>query len=93
MFVFALGNGMARPAATASALTPFPMMAGLASAVLGFTQIAVASVYSIGYNALGTPGSKSMTAAIALASLSALALAWLVRPAGAAARMPGDEAS
>lgn len=86
MFVFAVGNGMARPAATASALVPFPAMAGLASAVLGFTQIAVASVYSIAYNGLGTPDSESMTAAIAAASLSGFALAWLVRPGGEARR-------
>ena len=78
MFIVTFGNGLARPAATASALVPFPMMAGLASAVLGFTQIAVASVYSIGFNGLLAPGSETMTAAIALASVSALALAFFV---------------
>ncbi|MFQ5381993.1 MAG: multidrug effflux MFS transporter [Dehalococcoidia bacterium] len=75
MFLVTVGNGLVRPPAMASALVPFPETAGLASAVLGFAQIALASVYSIAFNGLLTPGSETMTAAIAAASLAALILA------------------
>ena len=78
MFLFAVGNGLARPPAMAAALVPFPETAGLASAVLGVAQIALASAYSIAFNGLLTPGSETMTGAIAVASLTALMLALLV---------------
>jgi DHA1 family bicyclomycin/chloramphenicol resistance-like MFS transporter len=75
MMVVAGATGMSGPAARASALTPFPRMAGLASALMGFSQIGVASLYSIGFNALFEPGPGTMTAAIAIASVSAFAVA------------------
>jgi MFS transporter, DHA1 family, multidrug resistance protein len=74
MFILAAGNGMARPAATAAALTEFPRTAGLAAAVLGFSQMAIASAYSVGFNFFLEPGPKTMTAAIAISSFAALAL-------------------
>ncbi|MGE0599940.1 MAG: multidrug effflux MFS transporter [Dehalococcoidia bacterium] len=75
MMVVAGATGMSGPAARSSALTPFPQMAGLASALMGFSQIGIASVYSIGFNGLLEPGPRTMTTAIAAASVSALVLA------------------
>ncbi|MBK8561134.1 multidrug effflux MFS transporter [Candidatus Amarobacter glycogenicus] len=78
MMVVAGVNGMSGPAARSSALIPFPQMAGLASAVMGFSQIGMASAYSIGYNSLLSPGPVTMTCSIAAASVSALVVALLV---------------
>ena len=75
MMVVAGATGMSGPAARATALTPFPEMAGLASALMGFSQIGIASIYSIAFNGLLEPGPVTMTCAIAAASLSALAVA------------------
>jgi len=83
MIVVAGAMGMSGPAARATALTPFPQMAGLASAVMGFSQIGMASAYSIGYNSLLEPGPVTMTCAIAAASVSALAVAAAVGGRGA----------
>jgi DHA1 family bicyclomycin/chloramphenicol resistance-like MFS transporter len=88
MMLVAGATGMCGPAARATALTPFPQMAGLASALMGFSQIGVASVYSIGFNALLEPGPKTMTAAIAVGSVSALMVAALVGGRGAKAPEP-----
>jgi DHA1 family bicyclomycin/chloramphenicol resistance-like MFS transporter len=74
--------GMSGPAARATALTPFPEMAGLASAVMGFSQIGGAALYSIGFNVLFEPSPKTMTTAIAVASVSACLVAWLVAGRG-----------
>ena len=84
MMVVAGVNGMSGPAARSSALVPFPQMAGLASALMGFSRIGIASVYSIGYNSLLSPGPVTMTCAIAAASVSALVLAQLVGGRGIA---------
>ena len=75
MIAVAGATGMAGPAARATALTPFPQMAGLASALMGFSQIGVASAYSILYNGFLEPGPVTMTCAIAAASVSALLVA------------------
>jgi hypothetical protein len=64
-----------------SALVPFPMMAGLASAVMGFSQIALASTFSIAFTTFFDPGSATMTAAIAVASVAGLGLVLAIRPA------------
>ncbi|MEO8541435.1 MAG: multidrug effflux MFS transporter, partial [bacterium] len=78
MIFMGAAMGMSGPAARATALTPFPQMAGLAAAVMGFSQIGIASAYSISYNGLLTPGPKTMTCSIAVASLCALAVAVVV---------------
>jgi DHA1 family bicyclomycin/chloramphenicol resistance-like MFS transporter len=83
MIVVAGAMGMSGPAARATALTPFPQMAGLASALMGFSQIGVASIYSVLYNGLLEPGPVTMTCAIAAASLSALVVAMAVGGRGA----------
>lgn len=81
MFVSAVGMGILRPPATAASLIPFPQMAGLASAVQGFSQIAIASVYSIVYGGAVGVGVVSMTLAIALAANAGLLTLWTLRPA------------
>ncbi|WP_322797288.1 multidrug effflux MFS transporter [Tepidiforma sp.] len=85
-FLVLAGNGMARPAATATALADFPAFAGLASAVLGFSQMTIASAYSIAFGALFEPGPRSLAAAMALASSLALGLFALTRPPAFALR-------
>jgi DHA1 family bicyclomycin/chloramphenicol resistance-like MFS transporter len=44
MFIYLLGHGMTTPVCLAAAVGPFPGLAGTASALLGFTQLAVAAV-------------------------------------------------
>lgn len=82
MIVVASAMGMSGPAARATALMPFPQMAGLASALMGFSQIGMASGYSILYNGLLEPGPVTMTCSIAVASVSALLVAVVVGRAG-----------
>jgi DHA1 family bicyclomycin/chloramphenicol resistance-like MFS transporter len=47
MAVFMFGFGITLPNATAGAISPFPHMAGVASALLGFFQMAMAALASI----------------------------------------------
>jgi DHA1 family bicyclomycin/chloramphenicol resistance-like MFS transporter len=75
MIAVAGAMGMSGPAARATALTPFPQMAGLASALMGFSQIGMAATYSIAYNTWLEPGPVTMTCAIAAASVSGLVVA------------------
>jgi DHA1 family bicyclomycin/chloramphenicol resistance-like MFS transporter len=87
-FIILAGNGMARPAATATALADFPETAGLASAVLGFTQMAIASGCSILFSALVEPGPGTLAGGMALASTAAFALFALARPPAFSLRRP-----
>ncbi len=80
MFVTAIGLGLTRPSAMAGALVPFPQIAGLASALLGFTQMLVASTYNIAYSAFVPPGSRGLATGVALAILAALAAMLILRP-------------
>lgn len=43
MFIYLFGHGITTPVCLAAAVGPFPAMAGTASALLGFTQLAVAA--------------------------------------------------
>ena len=71
-----LGAGMAIPQGTAGALGPFPMLAGTASALLGFLQmmtgLLVIGLSSAWYD--GTP--RPMVTLNAICSLSALVAFW-----------------
>jgi len=102
MFVFAYASGLIRPMAQAAALIPFRAMAGLASAVLGFTQLAASSLVSVAFNGILTPGPVTMTVVIAAAALGGVALAWSpserasvaqAAPAAAAPVEPGPPGS
>jgi DHA1 family bicyclomycin/chloramphenicol resistance-like MFS transporter len=71
MYAFSVGLGIVLPTAIAGAIGPFPRMAGLASAVLGFLQLTAAALYGTVVGRLydGTP--VPMTVAIAAAGLAA----------------------
>ena len=74
MFVSLLGTAMSWPVATATALSPFREMSGLAAAVLEFSMMAVSSLYAIAFAALLAPTAVSMAGAIALAGVGSFLL-------------------
>jgi MFS transporter, DHA1 family, multidrug resistance protein len=78
MAVFMFGFGITLPNATAGAISPFPHMAGVASAMLGFFQMAMAAVASIAvaflYDETALPMAAVICATGILAVLSRLAL-------------------
>ncbi|WP_282604626.1 multidrug effflux MFS transporter [Pelagibius sp. Alg239-R121] len=71
-FVFLIGTGLAMPNAMASAIGPFPQMAGTASALLGFTQMTVAAVVGIAVGHSGDGTAFGMMGSIALVSILGL---------------------
>lgn len=78
--LFLAGMGLVLPSAFAGAIAPFPAMAGLASALLGFVQMTAASLSGVLVGQLhnGTP--MPMMTVIALTALvSALGYRLLVR--------------
>jgi DHA1 family bicyclomycin/chloramphenicol resistance-like MFS transporter len=77
MFFILLGTAMSWPVATATALTPFRDMSGLAAAVLEFSMMAVSSLYAIGFAALLAPSPVSMAGAIALSGAGSFLLVLL----------------
>jgi DHA1 family bicyclomycin/chloramphenicol resistance-like MFS transporter len=91
MFVTALGLGLVRPSAMAGALVPFPRIAGLASSVLGFSSMLVATAYNVVYGALVAPSSTALATGVALAVSAGLVAVLLLRPGRGAesAHAPG----
>ena len=77
MFIALLGTAMSWPVATATALTPFREMSGLAAAVLEFSMMAVSSIYAIVFAALLAPSAVSMAGAIAVSGVGAFLLVLL----------------
>ena len=80
MFVTALGFGIARPSATAGALVPFPQIAGLAAAVLGFSQMLIATSFNITYGALVTVSSRSLALGVFISVAAGLVALLILRP-------------
>ena len=80
MFVTAIGLGLTRPAAMAGALVPFPQIAGLASALLGFSQMLIASVYNIVYGALVPVGADALATGVACSVGAAFLTVVILRP-------------
>ena len=72
MFGFAFGLGFVLPNAAAGAIGPFPRMAGLASAVLGFVQLTGSALYAIVVSQFYDGTLRPMTTAVATAGLAAL---------------------
>ena len=72
VFLFILGAGLTLPNATANAVGPYPTMAGLASSLLGFAQMAIAAVIGIVVGHLNDGTALPMMGAIALVGLGAL---------------------
>jgi DHA1 family bicyclomycin/chloramphenicol resistance-like MFS transporter len=85
MVFVAVGLGITRPSAMAAALIEFPQMAGLASAVLGFTQMLVASSLNIVYGALVEPGTRALASGVCFAMFAGLATILALRPPNRAA--------
>ncbi|HEV7368319.1 multidrug effflux MFS transporter [Arenibaculum sp.] len=85
LFVFLAGAGLTLPNTMAGAIGPFPAMAGLASALLGFIQMTLASAVGIFVGHLDGGDGVVMMAATAAASVAAAACRRLVAPRPAAA--------
>ena len=82
--LFMVGFGLIMPIALASALEPFPAIAGTASALLGFFQMAFAGLAIVLLAALYDETARPMAALILVSAVvSAVALFTLVRPARA----------
>lgn len=80
MFVTAIGLGLTRPAAQAGALVPFPHIAGLASAMLGFSQMLIASTYNIVYGALVPVSAHALATGVACSVGAAFLAVVVLRP-------------
>lgn len=80
MFCFAMGFSIARPPAMATALMPYPHMAGVASAFLGFLQMMIGGLAAVafGYIYDGTP--RPMAAGVAGAGVLAMLFFLLLYP-------------
>lgn len=75
--LYLVGCGLMMPNAMAGALRYYPRMAGAASSLLGFLQMAIAALVGIAVGHLHDGSSRPMLGAIAIAAL-ALILAWLL---------------
>lgn len=80
MMVFVFGFGLLLPASTASALHPFPRLAGSASAMMGFLQMAVGAAGSLALSNLYDGSAFSLgLVTVALAAAGAAGFLLLVR--------------
>jgi DHA1 family bicyclomycin/chloramphenicol resistance-like MFS transporter len=83
MFLCMFGTGLVIPNAIAAALAPYPGMAGAASALMGFVQMALAAVVGVAVGHAFDGSAVPMALAVALCGWSALAAWWgLVRRFG-----------
>ncbi|MDQ2104855.1 multidrug effflux MFS transporter [Azospirillum isscasi] len=81
VFLFMLGAGLTLPNAMAGAVGPYPMMAGLASSLVGFVQMSVAALIGVAIGHTHADSQLPMMAAIGLVALGAvLAHRFLVSP-------------
>lgn len=88
---YMVGAGLTLPNAFAGAVGPFPAMAGLASALMGFVQMTVAAVVGIAIGHMTDGDSRPMAFAVLLVALAAgLAFLTLVRTRPAAAARGGS---
>lgn len=85
MFVSALGLGMTRAPATAAAVVPFAHVAGLASSLLVFGQMLLASGYNVVYAAAVEPSAGALAVGVLLPVAAAVPLAWALRARGGGA--------
>jgi len=79
MYLYAVGLGVVMPNAFAGGIAPFPHIAGLASALLGFAQMTGAALYSIAVSRFYDGTARPMAYAIAGAGVACLGSALLVR--------------
>lgn len=80
MFFVGMGVGITRPSATAAALVEFPQMAGLASGLLGFLQMVVASSLNIAYGRAFEPSSLALAIGVTASMSAVLATLLVLRP-------------
>jgi DHA1 family bicyclomycin/chloramphenicol resistance-like MFS transporter len=71
MAVFMLGNGFVQPNATAGALQPFPRIAGAASALIGFIQMASGALVGVLMGHLYNDSARPVATMICFFSLAA----------------------
>jgi len=71
MAVFMLGNGFVQPNATAGALQPFPRIAGAASALIGFIQMASGALAGVLMGHLYNDSARPVATMICFFSLAA----------------------
>ena len=80
MALYQLGNGMVMPNTMAGAITPFPRMAGAASALAGFAQMLAGAAAGMTVGRLHDGTARPMALTIAAAALAAAAAFALLRP-------------
>jgi DHA1 family bicyclomycin/chloramphenicol resistance-like MFS transporter len=73
MTLYTAGVGLVMPNSMAGAIGPFPTMAGAASALLGFTQMAIAALVGVAVGAAFDGTTRPMALTIAVTGLAALA--------------------
>jgi MFS transporter, DHA1 family, multidrug resistance protein len=82
MFGYTAATGLVMPNAHGGALAPYPKMAGVASALMGFVQMALAAAVGIAVGHAYDGTAIPMTGAIALCGWAVLAsYFYFVRPA------------
>jgi len=85
MMLFMAGFGMAAPNALAGAMAPFPMMAGAASAMIGFAQMGMAGLGSMAIAVFYDGTAVPMAAIVfSMGALSALSYVLVIRTRTAA---------
>lgn len=89
MILFTIGVGLVMPNSIAGAIGPFPTMTGAASALMGFTQMALAAAVGIGVAAAFDGTARPMAVALALSGVAALAAYRLL--IGASEQRPPSE--
>lgn len=82
MMFYTAGLGLTLPHAMSLALQPYPQMAGTASALLGFIQMAIAASAGALVSLFLVDSPRPMLLTMAALSVSALALGWRVRQQG-----------
>jgi DHA1 family bicyclomycin/chloramphenicol resistance-like MFS transporter len=80
MFFVAIGLGLTRAPAMASALVPFTAIAGLASATLGFSQMLIASTYNIAYSEMVQAGATALATGVFMSVAASLLVVFVLRP-------------
>ncbi len=77
MVIYMFGYGLALPSALAAAMQPFAQMAGTAAALQGFAQMAMGAIVTLIVAAFADGSARSMTLAVAAASILVAFFAWL----------------
>ncbi|HUN52584.1 MAG TPA: multidrug effflux MFS transporter [Candidatus Sulfotelmatobacter sp.] len=78
MFVYTLALGIILSQSIAGAVSPFPHIAGIASALLGFLQMSIASFAGLAVGQFYDASERPMASTIALMGSASLVLYWLL---------------